>query len=93
MRVHTRKEFRVYFNRLRHGLGDTDSPLWMPEQVTGQASLYFVNIKPVDDVDEFNRWCYQYCSGNVLCYSWSDEEVWFGFTHKADILNWTLRWA
>ena len=92
----TRLEFAQYFNSLRQGLGDPDSPLWDIEE---EPCNYFIAVKPVNFWDEegtkpeYWDWCNKYCKGKLVCYSSSDEEEWWGFTDQQDILLWTLRWA
>jgi hypothetical protein len=94
-----RKQFRKTFNEYKKGLGDFDSPLWIPEQVEPhKPSRWFVCIGPIklDNQTvrrEFYHWCSTNCRGQILCYSSSEEEEWWGFTHKADIFWWLLRWS
>ena len=102
----TRKQFREHWNALRPGLGDEDSVLWSYEDANNKKCRWFVSIKPIHAWDEFIqeghpenrkqqywRWCHQHCRGQVLCYSSNDTEEWWGFTHRADIVWWLLKWA
>lgn len=92
----TRREFRRHFDTIAPGLGAWNSSLWTPETWDGaRPSRYFVCIPPVVGHDEniFRKWCLQHCRGQVLCYSASDLEEWWGFTHRDDIVHFILRWA
>lgn len=98
MQLLTRKQFRELWSSYQTGLGNQNSPVWVPEGSTGaKPSRYFLMIKPILDVQyyEFQLWCEQHCRGQVLCYSISYEkqEAWYGFTHRADIYWFALRWA
>lgn len=96
MSVLNRKQFRELWNIEGNNLGNWDSPLWIPENITGKKSRYFAMIRPIkyNQISEFNSWVCKYCRGQILCYSVSDEdqEAWYGFSHKADILLFLLRW-
>lgn len=93
-----RKEFRKIFNQLKSGLGDSNSPLWEPERHC-RPSRWFVKIRPINfdetTSQKFWKWCYKNCRGQVLCYSTNsdNQEEWWGFTHRADIVFWVLRWS
>ena len=91
----TRRQFRELGNSWKPGLGDWDSPLWIPESVTNKRSRYFVVIPPVADqhYDNFRLWCRLNCRGQILCYSLSDQEAWYGFSHRADVAWFLLKWA
>jgi hypothetical protein len=94
-----RKQFRQLFNNKRNGLGDWDSPLWLPEQYNNhEPSRWFVNIRPLNHQNfktEFWAWANETCRGQVLCYSSSNEkqEEWWGFTHRDDIVLFLLKWS
>lgn len=52
MNLLTRSQFRQHFNNLKQGLGDWDSPLWIPEQVAlNKKSRHFISIPPVPEDD------------------------------------------
>jgi hypothetical protein len=102
----TRKQFRQHWNKVRPGLGDEDSALWIPEIHHDKKCRWFVSTKPIHAWDEFiqeghpeNRkqhywaWYHQHCRGQVMCYSSSETEEWWGFSHRADVAWWLLKWA
>lgn len=97
MGVLNRRQFRELWNSYESGLGDWDSGLWISEQSTDKKSRHFVAIKPIhpNEYETFRIWTIKYCSGQVLCYSVDDLEkiAWFGFSHKADIVLFLLRWS
>jgi hypothetical protein len=86
----TRKQFRQHFKL--SGLADWDSPLWIPE-TDYRPSRHFVCMAPVKYDAEFTLWCTKNCRGQLLCYSSSESEEWWGFTHHADIMYFILKWA
>lgn len=93
----TRSEFADYFNGLRPGLGNADSPLWIPED-GADPSEWFVCVSPRQAHQykiDFWQWCHQCLLGQVRCYSSSDEEQqeWWGFTNQKDIVLWLLKWS
>ena len=95
MKLLNRKQFREMWEDRDSGLGEEHSPLWIPEQ-SQRKSRHFVCIRPLKKGrDEFWLWTVQNCRGQVLCYSSSDEdqEEWYGFTHKPDIVYFLLRWS
>lgn len=78
-------------------LSADDSPLWVMEKHHNLQPGWFVCIKPISLVGgaEFRFWCKQCLLGEVLCYS-SDadnQEEWWGFTNKDDVMLWLLRWG
>lgn len=92
-----RQEFAQTFNTIQQGLGDSDSPLWIPEEESGSPSQWFVCVNPIG-VHRFKfdyyAWCNKTLKGRVRCYS-SDSDnkkEWWGFTNKEDIVLWTLKW-
>lgn len=96
MIVFNRKQFIEYWENIEPGLGKEDSPLWLPESFdkTSRKSRWFISVNPLKIVgEEFQLWCHKHCKGQILCYSSGDVEEWWGFTHKADILWWTLKWS
>lgn len=90
-----RKEFKHLFNTYRQGFGDDNSPLWEPERYNKhRPSKWFICVRPIID-SQFWLWANKNCRGQLLCYS-SDsdnQEQWWGFTHKADIVLFMLRWS
>ena len=105
MTVLTRQQFRQHWENVKPGLGADDSPLWTMEYK--KKSRWFVCVRPVyphsselivDGVNpkqQFWLWCNRHCAGQVLCYA-SDlgaQEEWWGFSHRADIVLWMLKWS
>lgn len=98
-RILSRQDFRIYVRGL-HGetFAGPDSSLWATEKYQGhRPSRWFAVVKPIPDISfkhdgEFWTWCRANCLGQVLCYLSGDEE-WWGFTRRADIAWWLLRWA
>lgn len=95
----TRKQFRELWNQYQEGMGDHNSPLWFPES-NRDYSRWFVKVRPIDlssnhKKNNYFLWCDQFCKGQVLCYSsdTDNEEEWWGFTHKRDIVMWILKWS
>ena len=95
----TREEFSHYFNALKEGLGDSKSPLWIPDEAEdGGPSEWFVCVKPIG-VHKFKfayyDWCNKTLRGKVRCYSSDndDEQEWWGFTDQKDIPLWMLKWT
>lgn len=95
----SRTDFAVYFNTIQPGLGDDDSPLWIPEEgLVMNQSHWFCSIRPiVDTIDkaEFHQWNREHLQGKVRCYSSnSDDKIeWWGFNDYNDILIWMLKWS
>lgn len=76
---------------------DPDSPLWIPEN-DGKKSRWFVAVNPVkidsyEDQTEFWIWNQKNCRGQIRCYASGVDDEWWGFTHKADIEWWLLKWG
>jgi len=92
-----RKQFRKLWNNYNPKFGDWDSPLWIPESSTGKKSRYFVKIRPIpyEKQKEFVIWATKCCRGQILCYSVNtiDQESWYGFSHKNDIVWFLLKWS
>ena len=97
MNVLTRKQFRHHWNSVRHGLGNSNSPLWAWENHIKVYPRWFVSVRPILNTEEqrkeFMTWTTLHCRGKILCYSSNETEEWFGFTHHADIMFWLLRWG
>jgi hypothetical protein len=91
----TRQEFIDMWNSYRIGLGDYDSPLWTLEVTKNFQCHWFVCVRPINDMETHNQWCSDHCKGKMLCYSSDDEnnEEWYGFTEKDDIIWWLLKWG
>ena len=98
--ISNRGQFRRYWNNIKPGLGDADSPLWALEREDYRPSRWFVSVRPVDTdtIPKHRRfwlWCNQHCRGQVICYSHDtdNDQQWWGFTHRADIFLWVLKWS
>ena len=99
--IFTRKEFAHYFNAMRDGMGNDNSPLWVPEADTGPLE-WFVCVKPLAlqrEAHEVTKevywdWCDTNLKGKTRCYStdYQDKKEWWGFSDKSDIPYWMLRW-
>jgi hypothetical protein len=93
----TRSEFKDYWNNIKEGLGNADSPLWEAEREIFKGNYqWFVSksITSYGNLEEYWQWCEVTLKGNITCYSASSEEnqEWWGFTNKDDIVIWSLRW-
>ena len=94
----TRQQFADYFNSLKPNLGNDDSPLWILEWDIIKECQWFVKVNPIKipcDTHSYWKWIHDNLKGEVRCYtSDSDnQEEWWGFTHKGDIVWWLLRWS
>lgn len=91
-----RRQFQQVFNNKKSGLGDFDSPLWIPEQRSNRRpSRWFIKVGPVNAGTDFWLWANKNCRGQILCYSSDPDnrEEWWGFTHRDDVVWFLLRWA
>jgi len=94
----TREEFANTFNHMQAGLGDSSSPLWVPEQMPGSIeSKWFICVKPFmrTSKKQFWNWCATNLHGQLRCYSSDNEnkQEWWGFTDKRDIVLFMLKWG
>ena len=92
----SREEFAHTFDALKEGLGNDDSPLWIPDN-NELPSKWFVCVKPLKVhtyKSQYYQWCNSTLQGIVRCYSSSseDQKEWWGFTNKEDIPIWMLKW-
>ena len=91
-----RAKFAHHFDEIKDGLGDEDSPLWIPEEDIGPCQ-WFLRVKLLRAhhfKKEYWAWCDENLIGDVRCFS-SDsehEQEWWGFTDKQDMVLWTLKW-
>ena len=93
-----RTSFIKHFNSLSPNLGSSDSPLWETEKYLGVECTWFTCIRPVhnfyESKDAYWSWVRNNCRGEVICYSSDDkDEEWWGFTHRADIVMFLLKWS
>lgn len=91
----SRAEFAQMFNSIKSGLGNPDSPLWLPDDAV--PSEWFVCVKPLrvhQFKSDYYGWCRSALSGLVRCYSsdTDNQKEWWGFTQHEDIVLWKLRW-
>lgn len=103
MTVLTRKQFRQHWESVIPGMGEDGSVLWAMEEHYHKKSRWFVSTRPIVSLEliidgqspekEYWLWCNKNCAGQILCYSSSREEEWWGFSHHADILLWILKWS
>ena len=98
--VLNRGQFRDYWNNVQLGLGHDNSPLWSYEHYLNKKCRWFITIDPISlsygsktDKKEFWLWCNQHCRGTILCYSSSVQFEWWGFSHRADIALFVLKWC
>ena len=93
MEVIDREAFRAHFDWLHAGMGDDDSPLWIPEQDRAPSKWFMFVPQGGWDSDDFWPWCRQHCQGHVLCYSASEDGAWWGFECQEDMVLWSLKWV
>ena len=97
----SRKQFREHWDTVDPKLAVQDGPLWEMERYSDhRPSRWFVSIrsqqwKTHHDKLQYWSWCRQHCAGQLLCYSSNPDtnQEWWGFTHRADIAWWMLKWA
>ena len=106
MTVLTRQQFRQHWNGIYPGIAKDGGPMWAYEVDCKKKSRWFVCVRPLntafesiadggDRKQEYWLWCNWHCAGQIICYvSNSDEqEEWWGFSHRADIVLWMLKWS
>ena len=104
MTVLTRRQFKQHWEGIAPGTSKDNSILWCLERHYNKKSRWFVKTRPVfcnpswSDLgrhpkDEFWVWCNRNCAGQILCYSSNEQEEWWGFSHRADIVIWMLKWS
>jgi hypothetical protein len=91
----SREEFSNIFNTIKPGFGDTGSPLWEADRGIVLGCQWFVKASTIDFScrDTYWKWCSTNLKGVTRCFSIGEEEEWWGFTNKDDIVIWTLRWV
>ena len=96
-----RQQFINYFNDLQPELGNITSPLWEPERVTNTSNDWFVCVKPIlakpswgEKRSTYYQWCEQNLKNSPNCYSSDDinQQEWWGFKNREDIVIWMLKW-
>ena len=103
MTVLTRKQFRQHWDSVIPGIGKDGSALWVMEEHYRKKSRWFVSTRPIVSSEliidgqvtkkDYWLWCTKNCAGQIICYSSSRDEEWWGFSHRADIAFWMLKWA
>ena len=94
-----RKQFREHWKTIDVDLVSDTGPMWAMENRAGyRPSRWFVSIpnhgpRWNGHKAEYWLWCNKHCAGQILCYSSSSEKSWWGFTHRADIVLWLLKWG
>lgn len=88
----TRDEFRQHFPP---ELSSDDGPLWAYENHIKIHCQYFVSVKEIKnwDGDIYWKWCTQVLRGTTICYSFNENEQWWGFTESSDVAIWLLKWT
>lgn len=97
MDIATRQQFVEYWNRVKPGLGDDNSELWVHEREFKYRSEWFIAVEPLVwlDPESFWEWCDENLSGTCGCYSSDDENKieWWGFSNRDDVIIWALKWC
>jgi hypothetical protein len=95
MTILSRRQFRQHWEDIIPGLKEDSSALWAIEDHYKKKCQWFVCVCPIVKLKDHWLWCDQYCAGHVICYSSSldKNEEWWGFSHRADIVLWMLRWS
>mgnify|MGYP000299996207 CR=1 FL=1 len=107
--MYSRQEFADYWNNEKNGLGNNNSPLWEAECMLLVKCEYFIltmvdnrqeHIYGTFGKQKFWEWCGDNLQGDTRCFSSgecgdnsSSYSEWWGFTHKADIVLFMLRWC
>ncbi len=97
--IYSRQQFADMWNEEKPGLGEVESPLWIPEHSVGPVKCeWFVCVKPLSAIrtskELFWDWCEENLKGQCRCFS-SDfmrRSEWWGFTHEEDVPIWMLKW-
>ncbi len=84
-------------------LGGPDCVLWIPENDLPKSCQWFVKVKPLmrvkNNKESFKKEYWEWNDNNLLgyvrCFSLDieNQEEWWGFTNKEDIVLWMLRWS
>ena len=93
----TRQQFADYMNSVDDGIGNVDGPLWIPEWDMIAGCQWFIKVNPIKipcSTLSYWNWICDNLKGEVRCYTSSsdDQEEWWGFTYKEDVIWWSLRW-
>lgn len=95
-----RQQFADHMESSMPGMGDHQSPLWIPEQLHGTRFEWFLRFEMTPrQTDEFWDFAHNCLSGKIGCFSsgmsthTSEFWEWWGFTHKDDIPVFVLRWS
>jgi hypothetical protein len=96
-----RKQFGKYWDDFANhtNLGSDGRAIWRTADLRrgGSPIQWFVKIKPIEPWAEIQSqywdWCHRNLEGDLVCYSSGDEDEWWGFENKHDIVLWLLRWS
>lgn len=93
-----RAQFTSIFDKIFEDKGGIDDAhiLWEVERTQNIKCKYFVCATPINvDYSKYWDWCNSTLNGNAVCFSSNseDNEEWWGFTDKEDIIIWMLRWS
>lgn len=86
--VVNREQFITIFD-----INSDDHVVWAYEKHISIKSSHFVCIPSIIIRENYWKWCEKTLKGRVACYSSNDNEEWWGFTEKEDIMIWMLRWS
>jgi hypothetical protein len=97
----TRKQFKDHWEGIAPGISFPRGGLWAYERTCLKKSRWFICVSPLDihhnesEKIAYWQWCNRNCAGQILCYStdYENQEEWWGFSHRADIVLWVLKWA
>lgn len=97
----TRQQFSEHFNSLQKGLGEPGSYLWNPEEhLAKNRRFWFICVRPINlgdfnDTLVFRKWCQESLTSSPVCYNSNNDEQqeWWGFKNRNDIMLWMLRWV
>ena len=95
-----RQQFADHMESSMPGMGDRQSPLWIPDQHFATRFEWFLRFEMTPrQTDEFWTFAHNCLSGKIGCFSsgmsthTSEFWEWWGFTHKDDIPVFVLRWS
>jgi hypothetical protein len=97
----TRKQFKQHWESIKPGIASSQGALWAYERSCPQKGQWFICIRPLElrrnesERIAYWQWCNSKCTGQILCYStdYENQEEWWGFSRREDIVLWFLRWT
>lgn len=91
-----RSEFIQYWKDRGVDCDDDGCPLWIPEKISNTLIKceWFTETRYREDLGSINfwTWCIKNMDGDVRCFSCNEDNMWWGFTKKEDIVFWKLIW-